>query len=137
MDALAHDHVLRGADDLYEPLHDAEKPASENRIGAEAEKFGVDHVTGAPLHYASEDGRSVQTILDALVERHGWTPEPETPGGPLIALRRGLASVTLEPGGQLELSGAPLVDVHAICLEARGHLAEIRDISSEARAFAG
>ena len=131
MDAPAHDHPLAGNDDLYAPLRESEKPASENRIGAEAEKFGVDHVTGAPLPYASDDERNVQTILDALVERHGWTPEPEVPGGPLIALRRGLASVTLEPGGQLELSGAPLADVHAICLEARGHLAEIRDISAE------
>lgn len=122
---------LRGDDDLYEIFRGAEKPRSEFRIGAEAEKFGVDERTGAPLKYADPSGRSVQAILDALVERHGWTPEPEHPGGPIIALRRGDRSVTLEPGGQLELSGAPLADVHAICAEARGHLAEIRDISAE------
>ena len=41
MDAPAHDHVLRGEDDLYAPLHESEKPASENRIGAEAEKSQI------------------------------------------------------------------------------------------------
>ncbi len=55
----------------------------------------------------------------------------ETPGGPLIALVRAGASVTLEPGGQLELSGAPLDNVHLICTEGSGHLAELRDISEE------
>ncbi len=122
---------LRGDDDLYEIFRGAEKPRSEHRIGAEAEKFGVDERSGAPLRYEDESGRSVQAVLAALVERHGWTPEPEHPGGPVIALRRGAASVTLEPGGQLELSGAPLADVHAICAESRGHLAELRDISAE------
>ena len=127
----AHDPPLRGDDDLFVPLLTSEKPASEYAIGAEAEKFGVDHLTGASLPYAAENGRSVQTVLNSLVDHHGWTPEPESPGGPLIALRRGRASVTLEPGAQLELSGAPLADIHQICAEARGHLAELREISSE------
>jgi glutamate--cysteine ligase len=122
---------LGGESDLVNIFRGAEKPREQFRIGAEAEKFGVDRATGAPLHYTDESGRSVQTILHALIDRHGWTAEPESPGGPLIALRRGSASVTLEPGGQLELSGAPLEDVHKICAEARGHLAEIRDISAE------
>jgi glutamate--cysteine ligase len=65
------------------------------------------------------------------MDRHGWEPEPEVPGGPLIALRRGRGSITLEPGGQLELSGAPLPDSHAVAAEMQGHLAEIRDISQE------
>jgi glutamate--cysteine ligase len=123
--------TIRGYDDLLSLFSSAEKPASQFRIGAEAEKFGVDKQTGAPIHYEDESGRSVRVILESLVDRHGWTPEPESPGGPLIALRRGQASVTLEPGAQLELSGAPLEDVHAICSEARGHLAELRDISAE------
>jgi glutamate--cysteine ligase len=73
----------------------------------------------------------VLTVLQALVERHGWKPERETPDGPLISLLRTGASVTLEPGGQLELSGAPLENIHQICLEMSGHMAELRDISDE------
>ena len=131
MATSTNDAPIRSHDDLFQIFRSAEKPAEAWRIGAEAEKFGGDRLTGAPLHYDDPSGRSVKTILHTLEERHGWTPEPESPGGPLIALRRGDASVTLEPGGQLELSGAPLADVHAICAEARGHLAELRDISAE------
>lgn len=123
--------IIGGESDLASLFRQAEKPPAQFRIGAEAEKFGVDRKTGAPLHYEDASGRNVKAILRSLIERHGWTPEPESPGGPLIALLRGRASVTLEPGGQLELSGAPLEDIHAICAESRGHLAEIRDMSEE------
>lgn len=121
--------VLTSLDDLLFPFHEAIKPESRHRIGAEAEKFGVDATTGAALPYEGE--RSVLTVLQALVERHGWQPENEMPGGPLIALTRTGASVTLEPGGQLELSGAPLENIHQICAEMSGHMAELRDISDE------
>lgn len=120
---------LTKLDDLLIPFHEAMKPPSEHRIGAEAEKFGVDMQTGAPIPYEGE--RSVLTVLEALVERHGWHPEAETPDGPRIALLRAGASVTLEPGAQLELSGAPLETIHQICSEMSGHLAELRDISNE------
>ncbi|MFO0762875.1 MAG: glutamate-cysteine ligase family protein [Byssovorax sp.] len=116
-------------DDLLIPFHQAIKPESEFRIGAEAEKFGVDSATGAPIPYEGDKG--VLAVLEALVERHGWTPDHETPGGPLIALVRAGASVTLEPGAQLELSGAPLRTIHQIAAETSGHFAELRDISSE------
>jgi glutamate--cysteine ligase len=120
---------LTTLDQLLVPFHEAMKPPERHRIGAEAEKFGVDAITGAPLPYEGE--RSVLAVLEALVDRHGWHPDRETPGGPLIALQRAGASVTLEPGGQLELSGAPLENIHQICMEMSGHLAELRDISNE------
>jgi glutamate--cysteine ligase len=120
---------LTTLDQLLIPFHEAIKPVDRHRIGAEAEKFGVDAATGAPLPYEGE--RSVMTVLEALVERHGWKPERETPDGPLIALLRAGASVTLEPGGQLELSGATLETIHQTCFEMSGHLAELRDISNE------
>jgi glutamate--cysteine ligase len=121
--------TLTSMDDLLFPFHEAIKPRERFRIGAEAEKFGVDATTGAALPYEGE--RSVLAVLQALVERHGWKPEAETPGGPLISLLRTGASVTLEPGGQLELSGAPLENIHQICSEMMGHMAELRDISDE------
>lgn len=120
---------LRSRDDLFEIFHAAMKPVGSFRIGAEAEKFGVDATTGAPLPYAGE--RSVRKVLETLVAKHGWTPEPEYEGGPLIALARSGASITLEPGAQLELSGAPLDNIHQICLELAGHLMELRDISDQ------
>jgi glutamate--cysteine ligase len=120
---------VRTLDDLCIPFFHAIKPAHQHRIGAEAEKFGVDATTGAALPYEGE--KSVLTVLQALVEGHGWHPESEAGGGPLIALARAGASITLEPGGQLELSGAPLENVHLICTEMSGHLAELRDISEE------
>jgi glutamate--cysteine ligase len=120
---------LRGLDDLLAPFHDAEKPRSRWRVGTEAEKFGVRKKDGSPIGWDGEDG--VKAILLELSERHGWFGEPEIVGGEIIALRRGDASVTLEPGGQLELSGAPLATVHHTCSEFRGHMAELRDISDE------
>lgn len=120
---------IRKAEDLLEIFHTSEKPPNEWRIGAEAEKFGVDATTGAPVQYDGQ--RGVVRIFSALIEAHGWKPEREKPDGPVIALRREAASVTLEPGAQLELSGAALPDIHAICAESRGHLEELRAISNE------
>jgi glutamate--cysteine ligase len=78
------------------------KPASQFRIGTEFERFllGPD---GRVLPY---EGRvSIRTVLERLAIRHGWTPYLE--GGNPTALTRGMASVSLEPAGQFELSGAP------------------------------
>lgn len=114
--------------DLESLFASSEKPREKWRIGGEAEKFGVDADTGSPIAY---DGpRSVRRIFDALVERYGWTPEAEKSGGPPIALTRGSASITLEPGAQLELSGAPHEDVHLVVAEMEGHLEELREISA-------
>lgn len=119
---------IRDRDELLEPFHASEKPRKAWRIGAEVEKFGVDAKTGEPLLY--EGPRGVTRVFAAL-ERHGWEPEAEFPGGPILALRRGDASITLEPGAQLELSGAPLPDIHSICAELSSHMAELREISAE------
>ena len=61
--------TLTSMDDLLFPFHEAIKPRERFRIGAEAEKFGVDATTGAALPYEGE--RSVLAVLQALVERHG------------------------------------------------------------------
>ena len=116
-------------DDLLLPFHEAEKPRRRWRIGTEAEKFGVLEDTGLPIPY--EGDRSVLVVLDSLRQRHGWYPESEYVGGETISLRRGDSSITLEPGGQLELSGAPLETVHETCQEIRGHMAELEAISED------
>ncbi len=124
-----HDAPIKSFDDLLGIFHAAEKPASEFRCGAEMEKFGVDRDSGAPLGYDGE--RGVLRILDRLAERFAWQPEREKDGGPIIALYRDGASVTLEPGSQLELSGAPLRTVHEICAELSAHLRELEDVSRD------
>jgi glutamate--cysteine ligase len=116
-------------EDLEELFVSAEKPRSQWRIGGEAEKFGVDAVTGKPLPYEGE--RSVRRMFHSLAKAHGWKPESETPDGPPIALTRGAASITLEPGAQLELSGAPQDDVHHVVAEMEAHLQELEEISSQ------
>jgi glutamate--cysteine ligase len=107
-------------------FHGAEKPPSRFLIGAEAEKFGVVERTGVPLDY--EHG---VTRVFATLEAVGWVPERESENGPVISLRRGAESITLEPGSQLELSGAALPDIHEIEQELDRHLSELEPVSRE------
>lgn len=120
--------IITSTDQLLADFNAAETPVTDFRIGAEAEKFGVHSETGAPLGYEGEHG--VLRVFKAL-EKHGWQPGSEYAGGPTISLKRDGASVTLEPGAQLELSGAPQPDVHTICGELESHLHELEEISAE------
>ncbi|MCB9624904.1 MAG: glutamate--cysteine ligase [Sandaracinus sp.] len=122
---------MSGADDLVAMFHASEKPASVWQIGTEAEKCGVTVDGGALPFERGESPAAVRTVLERLSERHGWSKEPEYPGGPCIALRRGRASITLEPGAQLEISGAPLDTIHETAIELRGHAAELRAVSDD------
>ena len=117
---------IRDLDELSEVFRAAEKPREQFRIGAEAEKFAVVERTGVPLDY--EHG--VKRVFGALAAS-GWLPERESHDGPVIAMRRASASVTLEPGAQLELSGSALVDLHAVASELDSHYAELRPVSDE------
>jgi glutamate--cysteine ligase len=123
------DVPISGMDDLLEPFHRACKPPSEFRVGTEAEKFGWLTDSGQALPY--EGPCSIQGVLKVLADRFGWTPERERPEGDVIALRRDGASITLEPAGQLELSGAPLRTIHETRAEFEQHFAELREICSE------
>ncbi|MEL7117569.1 MAG: glutamate--cysteine ligase, partial [Pseudomonadota bacterium] len=88
-------------DDLAAYLASGCKPAADWRIGTEHEKFGYCKDTLRPLPY--EGQRSVKAVLEGLQQRFGWDPIFET--GNVIGLQKGGANVSLEPGGQLELSG--------------------------------
>ena len=115
--------------DLFHVFDESKKPRDLWRVGAEMEKFGVHAETGEPLHYAGP--RGVLAVMEALVARNGWTPEAEKPSGPVIMLTKGQAQITLEPGSQFELSGAPLLTVHEICTEFGDHMTELAPISKE------
>ena len=104
-----------------------EKPRERWRIGTEHEKFGFNLKTRQPLAYES-DGASVRKMLDGLT-RFGWQPIVED--GKTVALKRQDGSITLEPGGQFELSGAPLETLHETCREVNGHLREVREVADE------
>ncbi len=104
----------------------AEKPATAWRLGLEAEKFGLHQSSLAPAQY---DGASqIAGVLGWMQSTMGWSPITETPDGPLLALRRDGASITLEPGAQLELSGAPWRTIHEAAAEYDQHLAELRRV---------
>ena len=117
-----------GFADLVTHLESGCKPdPSQWRIGTEHEKFGFYRDTCEPVPY--EGPRGIGALLAALADTYGW--ERVIEGTNLIALKRGGASITLEPGGQFELSGAPLEHLHQTCAELGGHLAQLRDVAGK------
>ncbi|MFC3119043.1 glutamate--cysteine ligase [Jhaorihella thermophila] len=110
---------------LAEYLAEGCKPKVQWRIGTEHEKFGYCKDTHKPLPYAGE--RSILAVLEGLRDLHGWHPIYE--GEYLIGLEKDGANISLEPGGQLELSGAPLETIHQTCDEVNDHLRDVKDIS--------
>ncbi len=109
---------------LVEYLEAGCKPPPAWRIGTEHEKFVYRLSDHAPVPYDGADG--IRAFLEAMTE-YGWEPVVES--GQPIALRRDGASITLEPAGQLELSGEPLKTVDDSCREVNGHLAEVREVA--------
>lgn len=114
-------------DQLAEYLASGCKPKAEWRIGTEHEKFGYCRDTLGPLPY---DGpRSIKAVLEGLRDRFGWDPVLEA--GHIIGLTKDGANVSLEPGGQLELSGAQLETIHQTCDEVNQHLREVHSVADE------
>ncbi len=112
---------------LAEYLADGCKPKDDWRIGTAHEKFGYCKDSLKPLPYEGE--RSIHAVLSGLRDTYGWSPVDE--GGKLIGLEKDGANVSLEPGGALELSGAPLQTIHETCDEVNVHLHEVKDISDK------
>jgi glutamate--cysteine ligase len=94
-------------------------------VGAEHEKFVFRLGTHEPVPY---EPNGIKALLDGMT-RFGWAPVTEA--GNVIALERGKANVSLEPGGQFELSGAPLETIHEICEETGQHLQEVKEVAGE------
>jgi len=112
---------------LAEYLASGCKPKTDWRIGTEHEKFGYCRDTLKPLPY--EGARSIHAMLEGLRDRFNWAPVLE--GDKLIGLVKDGANVSLEPGGQLELSGAPLETIHQTCDEVNHHLAEVKEVADK------
>ncbi|MGK9165669.1 glutamate--cysteine ligase [Inquilinus limosus] len=111
---------------LVDYLAAGSKPAEDWRIGTEHEKFAFRLSDLKPLPYDGPDG--IRAVLEGLAGC-GWERVEEN--GKLIALARDKASVTLEPGGQVELSGAPLRSIHETCAEVADHLAQVRKVGEQ------
>jgi glutamate--cysteine ligase len=118
---------IESAADLLLYFQAGEKPKALWRVGTEHEKLGFLRDTHGPLAY--EGPRGVRALLEGFSRRFGWQPVLE--GSTVIALTRDQASITLEPGGQFELSGAPLVSTHDARAELDRHLAELTALSRD------
>lgn len=117
--------VIERKDQLEAYFHDAAKPRERWRIGTEYEKVGIVRETGKAIPYSGK--RGVEFILRELVERFGWQPEEQD--GHIIALSRDKAQITLEPGGQIELSGEPCESIHCTHAEFTQHIRELLEVT--------
>ena len=112
---------IAGHDQLIEYFSNAGKPAAEWGIGTEYEKVAVRRQDAHAVPFSGANG--IETVLESLAERYGWQPVSE--GDHTVALRGEKASITLEPGGQLELSGEVCDSVHCAAAEFARHIEEI------------
>ena len=120
------DEPIRDRDQLVAYLAGGARAVADWRVGTEHEKFGFHLDDLRPPTW--EGQRGIGALLQGLT-RFGWEPVEEH--GKLIALLRDGGSVTLEPAGQLELSGAQLETIHQTCSEVSGHLREVKTVADE------
>ncbi|MDP6688054.1 MAG: glutamate--cysteine ligase [Alphaproteobacteria bacterium] len=110
--------------ELVAYIADGAKPRDRWKIGTEHEKFAYRNSDLGRLDYEGPQG--IRAMLEGL-QRFGWRPVLEA--GNVIALSQDGGSITLEPGGQFELSGAPLEDLHQTCAEVHNHLAQVKEVA--------
>ena len=116
---------VESVEDLVGFLRSGEKPPEAWRVGTEHEKIGLRENGYEVVPFEGE--RGIEVLLLRIAETDGWSPVRED--GRTIALEKDGASITLEPGGQLELSGAPLRTIHETCDEFHTHLALMKRVS--------
>jgi len=137
---MARDHVdltpIESRDELVAYIASGSKPAERWRIGTEHEKFGFYRDSLRPVPY--EGPRGIRALLEGMQALLGW--EPILDGENIIGLADPVkgGAISLEPGGQFELSGAPLESLHQTCKEVHAHLAQVREVADPLRiAFLG
>lgn len=119
--------LVTSKDQLIAVLSGGSKPKDQWRLGTEHEKFSYRSSDFSPLPYGGPNG--IQALLNGL-RRFGWQGVYE--GENIIALsQKDKGSVSLEPGGQVELSGAPLDNVHQTCTEVTDHLNHVKTVGDE------
>ncbi|MCX8500964.1 MAG: glutamate--cysteine ligase [Alphaproteobacteria bacterium] len=122
--------IIESKADLIAWFESGSKPRSEWRIGTEHEKFVFDRETLRPLPFEGRQG--IGNLLQGMT-RFGWQPILE--GDRIIALSHTSGgAISLEPGGQFELSGAAVATLHQTCAEINRHLVEVKEICDEINA---
>ena len=111
--------------ELLDYMASGSRPADQWRLGTEHEKFGFTTEDLRPLPYAGQ--RGIQAILTALAKKYRWTQIQEK-GLTIALLDAAGASITLEPGGQLELSGGLLDSLHDTCREVNTHMKQVKSV---------
>jgi glutamate--cysteine ligase len=128
---MARDQVdmtpLRSRDDLVAWFEQGCKPKSQFRIGTEHEKFAFTAEGHRPVPY--EGPRGIRALLEGMQSLLGWEPIMEGPNVIGLYDVTGGGAISLEPGGQFELSGAPLETIHQTCGELMAHLAQLREVA--------
>jgi glutamate--cysteine ligase len=114
---------ISSVDELTSFFRAAERPPSRHQVGLEHEKFVYPIRSEAPVPYEGDSG--IGALLKSL-EPRGYEPFREAPEQPVIALTRGATTISLEPGGQLELSGNPSRTARTVHAENLRHLSEVR-----------
>ena len=112
--------------DLVAHIATGAKPREQWRVGTEHEKFVYSLKDYKPLPYGGRPG--IRALLEGM-QRFGWQPIME--GEHIIGLTQDGAALSLEPGGQFELSGAPLKTIQETCAETETHRHQVREVCAE------
>lgn len=120
------EHPIEAVEQLVDFFREGETPREDWRVGTEHEKIGLYAQSLRPVPY--EGDRGIRALLAAISSRFGWKPLLDA--GMLVGLERDGSTITLEPGGQLELSGAPLTSIHETVREFREHIALVNQVSA-------
>lgn len=126
-DTGADEPIIESRDQLISVFVGGEKAPERWRIGTEHEKF-VYHLSDHRAPSYDEPG-GIRDLLSGLTADYGWQPVYE--GGHVIALAGSDGTISLEPAGQLELSGAPLENLHETCAETGRHLAQVKAVGDK------
>ncbi|MBT5187657.1 MAG: glutamate--cysteine ligase, partial [Kordiimonadaceae bacterium] len=127
MTNISKNSPIENKQQLIDYIASGSKPESDWTIGTEHEKFVFCVDSQKPVPYAGD--RSIKAILEALQKEFDWSPMME--GDNIIGLLKDGQSVTLEPGGQLELSGAMVKTLHQTCAESTSHLRQAQAVSEK------
>jgi glutamate--cysteine ligase len=132
---MARDQVdptpIERRDDLVDWLAQGVKAKSQFRIGTEHEKFAFTLERHRPVPY--EGRRGIRALLEGMQHLLGWQPIMEGPNVIGLLDVTGGGAITLEPGGQFELSGAQVETVHQASSELMAHLAQVREVAQPLR----
>jgi glutamate--cysteine ligase len=125
--AAGAEQPITSRDDLIRYISSGAKPRADWRVGTEYEKVGVLRESGRAAPFTGE--RGIEAVLRRLADRYGWEPKVES--GHVIALLGQQATITVEPGGQLELSGEQCESIHCAHRELFNHVREVVTVGEE------